>query len=467
MPKKECPTCEQGGSFPVWGEGFSRRRFLQIGGTGLVASFFSDVFNPYLLYGATRGMAAPMLHSTAKNCILVFLAGAPSHIDTFDLKEGPWTPLTLAPTSFSGLRFPQGLLPKTAEQLQHLSIVRSGLSWAAVHGLAQTWIQISRNPTGALGSVAPHMGAVVALESQTNRTPSEILPGFISLNSGGTIGSGYLPARYAPFNVQPSTSGLSTLTHPDGASRLSERWDLLKKMDTARNDSSLGRRSMDMKDFYDQAKVLIDTPEINQLFTYTTEESTRYGGSSFGNSMVIAKKILAAQRGARFVQVTQGGWDHHSDIYATEGNSLFSQSRAFDPAFGALIGDMAAAPGSAPGKTLLDETLVVVLAEFGRTVGALNDQGGRDHFLRMSVVFAGGGVKGGRVIGETDASGDKVKEYGWAPQRDVRPEDVTSTIYSALGIDYTTVRRDDPLGRGFEYVPFASQGLYQPIHELF
>lgn len=465
MAKKECPTCEQGGSFPVWGEGFSRRRFLQIGGTGLVASFFSDVFNPFLLYGASASAAT--LHRTAKNCILIFLSGAPSHIDTWDLKEGPWTPASLAPTSFGEVRFPQGLLPKTAEQLKHLTFVRSGLSWAAVHGLAQQWAQISRNPTGALGSVAPHMGAVVAIESQAARKPNEILPGFISLNSNATIGAGYLPAKYAPFSVQPSTSGLTTLNHPDGAARLSERWSLINKIDAARSDGRLGRLSLDMKDFYDQAKVLVDSPEINQLFTYTNDESTRYGGTSFGNSMVIAKKLVASQRGTRFVQVTQGGWDHHSGIYDTEGNSLFSQCLTFDPAFGALIGDMAAAPGSVEGKTLLDETLVVVLAEFGRTVGVLNNQGGRDHFLRMSVVFAGGGVKGGKVIGKTDANGDKAIEYGWVAQRDVRPEDVTATIYSALGIDYTTVRRDDPLGRGFEYVPFAKDGLYQPISELF
>ena len=110
---------------------------------------------------------------------------------------------------------------------------------------------------------------------------------------------------------------------------------------------------------------------------------------------------------------------------------------------------------------------VVVLGEFGRTVGKLNGNGGRDHFLRMSIAFAGGGVKGGRVIGQTDAAGDKVVDYGWAPNRDIRPEDVAATIYSALGIDYTTVRMDDPLDRGFAYVPYAKEGIYQPIVNLF
>jgi uncharacterized protein (DUF1501 family) len=141
--------------------------------------------------------------------------------------------------------------------------------------------------------------------------------------------------------------------------------------------------------------------------------------------------------------------------------------RTFDPAYAALLTDLAATPGSQSGKTLLDETVVVVLGEFGRTVGALNAQGGRDHFLRMSMVFAGGGTRGGSVIGTTDDAGRNAIEFGWAGNRDVRPEDITSTIYSALGIDYTTVRRDDPLNRGFEYVPFAKDGTYGPINELF
>jgi uncharacterized protein (DUF1501 family) len=110
---------------------------------------------------------------------------------------------------------------------------------------------------------------------------------------------------------------------------------------------------------------------------------------------------------------------------------------------------------------------VVLYSEFGRTLGPLNAQKGRDHHQRMSIVFAGGGVKGGRILGATDARGETVTDYGWSANRDVRSEDVTATIYSALGIDYTTVRYDDPLARGFEYVPFARQGLYGPIDELF
>lgn len=461
----DCKDCADAGSFPLRGEGFTRRRFVRIAGTGIVASWFGDILDPRLLEAAT--VASPTLRRTARNCILVFLSGAPSQVDTWDLKEGVWTPSAFAPTSYGELRWPQGILPNTAGHLGKITIVRPGMAWALVHQLAQLWTQISRNPTGALGSVAPHVGAVVSLEMQASRTVSDVLPSFIALNSGNIPGAGYMPASYGPFSVQPSAAGLTALAHPDGKTRFDERWARLGGVDTDRATGRLGKTTLDMGGFYDQANTLVNAPEVGALFGYSDEEYARYGATAFGGSMVIAKKLLEADRGARFVQVTLGGWDHHDAIYAATGDSIFTRCAEFDPAYASLLGDLAATPGVEAGKTLLDETMIVVMAEFGRTTGSLNGQSGRDHYQRLSYVFAGGGVKGGSVIGKTNDLGDAVTEWGWAPQRDVRPEDVTATIYSALGIDYTTVRHDDPLGRGFEYVPGAKDGAYQPIEELF
>ncbi|HJW93084.1 MAG TPA: DUF1501 domain-containing protein [Thermoanaerobaculia bacterium] len=465
--KNECPDCARGTGLAL-GPGFSRRRFMQIAGTGLVASWFADVLDPKLLF-ARNAASNASLRSTAKSCIFIFLPGAPSQIDTWDLKEGSWTPSDFAPTSFLGgnIRFPQGLLPKTAEHLDQIAIVRSGLAWAAVHSLGQAWVQIARNPGGATGSIAPHIGAVVSLESQVNRTTSDVLPGFIALNSGSIPGSGYLAAKYAPFGVTTAQTGLPTIAHPDGATRFNDRWSLIHTIDQNRTSGALGKPSLDMNDFYDQSKALMDAPGINNLFSFTTDEHTRYGSSSFGDSLVVARNLVSARKGTRFVQATLNGWDHHSSIYDKNANqSLYTQCAMFDPAYGALLTDLKSMPGSTAGKTQLDETLVVIVAEFGRTVGVLNNQAGRDHFLRMSYVFAGGGIRGGRVLGATNAAGDQVADYGWSGNRDARPEDVTSTIYSALGIDYTTVRHDDPLNRGFEYVPFAKDGVYGPIEDL-
>jgi len=465
MPHQTKCECERGGSFPVFGEGFTRRCFLKLAGTSVITSFFADVASARLLADATS--VNPTLRNSARNCILIFLAGAPSQIDTFDLKEGSWMPPDFAPATYGSIRFPQGLMPKTAEQIDKLAIIRSGLSWAAVHQLAQSWAQIARNPTGATGRIAPHIGAVVSLESQKTRIATDILPGFVSLGAAPMTKSGYLPASYAPFAVQPASTGLALLAHPDGSARLNDRWNLLHAIDPDRGSGGLGTNASNMDAFYRQAKQLVDSPEANRIFSFTADEHVQYGATDFGDSCVVARNLVAAHRGTRFVQITFGGWDHHTNIYGKTGNSLYTQMKQFDPGFGTLLADLSIMPGVDAGKSMLDETMIVVFGEFGRAVGDISGAGGRDHLNRMSIALAGGGVRGGTIIGKTDVTGASIADYGWSANRDVRPEDLTSTIYSALGIDYTTVRHDDPLGRGFEYVPLAKDGVYAPVDELF
>ena len=460
------PTFPAPGATPVNGPDLSRRGFLQLGATGLVASWFLK--SPAAAWAA--GSAAVTTRNTAKNVIFVFLPGAPSQVDTWDLKEGAWTPADFAPAGFGGgLRLPAGLMPNLANRLGDLSIVRSMKSAALVHGLGQTWLQISRNPTGATGAIAPNMGAVAALELEKQRGPNDVLPAFLSLNTpAGLSGAGYFPSTYAPFVVQPTVNGLASLTHPDGAARLQTRWNDLSQLDAAlRGGQPLGKDAADAVNFYNQAKVLVDTPEVNVLFKYTTADSLRYGNSSFGNGCLVAKQLLAGGRGARFVMVSVGGWDMHANIYGKAGTSLYSQMGQVDPALASLIGDLKGAPGKTAGKTLFDETLIVMAGEFGRTVGNLNGQSGRDHFANYSAVFAGGGVKGGQVIGATDATGAAITDSGVTGRTELRAEDLACTVYSALGIDWTTTRHDDPLGRGFEYVPNAGAGVYAPIDRLF
>ena len=127
-------------------------------------------------------------------------------------------------------------------------------SHALVHGLGQTWLQISRNPTGATGSIAPHMGAIAALELSAQKSASDVLPAFVALNSGTAIvGSGYLPSLYSPFSVQVATQpgqGLPSLTHPDGSAAFTRRWSDLQSIDaTLRNGAPLGKEDSDLVDF--------------------------------------------------------------------------------------------------------------------------------------------------------------------------------------------------------------------------
>lgn len=475
-PSIPCPDC---GSSPLQGPTLSRRAFVEMTAGGLAVSWFLK--SPAAAFAAEGVKPGLALRNTAKNAIFIFCPGAPSQIDTWDLKVvNGVTPNDFAPTNMGGgLMFPTGLMPKMATHLGDVAIVRSCLAWALVHGLGQTWTQIARNPTGATGAIAPNIGAIAALELESRRAATDVLPGFVALNAGaGIVGAGYLPSTYSPFSVQPSGTagtGLSTLQHPDGASRFALRYQDLDTLDAKlRATQAFGKEGADLAGFYAQAKILMDDSTVNDLFKYTTAEAQRYAGTTsgngnaFGNSLVIARNLVRGRRGARFIQVNLGGWDMHANIYGTAGASLYTQMKAqLDPGLAALLDDLKATPGEEPGKTLLDETLVFVTGEFGRTVGALNGQSGRDHFLRFSSVFAGGGVKGGRVVGATDATGATLQDAGWSGGRDVRPEDVACTVYDALGIDYTTVRHDDPLNRGFEYVPYAKDGAYKPIETLF
>ena len=461
------PSLAPSGCTPVNGPDLSRRGFLQLGASGLVASWFLK--SPTAAWAAQSAGVTP--RNTARNVIFLFLPGAPSQIDTWDLKEGAWTPADFAPASFGGgVRFPAGLMPNMANHLGDVAIVRSMKSQALVHGLGQTWLQIARNPTGATGSEAPNLGSVAALELDGQRGPNDVLPAFLSLNTQANLsGAGYFPSTYAPFVVQPTATGLPSLVPSDGAARLQTRWNDLQELDAAlRSGQPLGKDAADAVNFYNQAKILVDTPAVNELFTFTASDSQRYGNSSFGNGCLVARQLLAGGRGARFVMVSVGGWDKHSNIYnRNAATNLYTQVGLLDPALASLLTDLKAAPGTAPGRTLFDETLVVAAGEFGRTVGNLNGQSGRDHFAIYSAVFAGGGVKGGQVIGATDAAGATITDSGVGGRTELRAEDLACTVYSALGIDWTTMRHDDPLGRGFEYVPNAAAGVYAPIDAVF
>jgi uncharacterized protein (DUF1501 family) len=203
---------------------------------------------------------------------------------------------------------------------------------------------------------------------------------------------------------------------------------------------------------------------VKQAFSYSAADSARYGNNSFGNACLVAKQILAADQGTRYIEITLGGWDMHQNIYGANGNitagtNIFTLGKTLDAGLSALINDLKTAG-------LLDSTMVVMAGEFGRTVGPITGAGGRDHYLQQFAVFAGGGVKGGQVIGSTDALGSATVDPGWSRQRDVNIEDIEATIYSALGINWTNIRYDDPFGRGFEYVPNAATDAYGPVNEL-
>ena len=441
---------------------FTRRQFFEVVGAGVTGS--------YLVGQAPAAQIVQTLpvtpKGTAKNVIFILLAGAPSHTDTFDFKMvNGVTPAATKPDTFNGIVWPTGIFPKLKDNLPDFALVRSMRAWALVHGLAQTWTQIGRNPAAALGDIAPNIGSIAAIEKASERRATDVFPAFVSLNSNNPAGAGYLSSQFSPFIASTAGAGIPNTTNVDGQARIDERWSLLHaEDDPLRIASPLGKRVEDMDDFYKAAKGLMYNNAVKQAFSFTSADSARYGNNGFGNSCVMAKQILQADLGTRFVQITVGGWDMHQNIYGVNGNpaqgtNIFTLGKVLDDAVSALINDLKA-------NGMFDSTLVVMAGEFGRTVGKLSGAQGRDHFMQQSAFFAGAGIQGGRAIGSTKADGSATDDPGWSRARDIRPEDLEATIYSAMGINWTTVRYDDPFGRGFEYVPHAASDLYGPIDEL-
>jgi len=224
-------------------------------------------------------------------------------------------------------------------------------------------------------------------------------------------------------------------------------------MDASRlalNDASpVGMRRFDS--FSRAVFKMMNTPAMSSVLKMTEEERKTYGGTPFGDACLIARNMVAAQAGARFLLVTQPGWDHHSNIYGNKGQGgLYKTCQTLDAAFAALMTDLKR-------LKLLERTLVICMGEFGRTPGDLSPVAGREHYAdTMFAVFAGAGVKGGRAMGATDEQGAKITDFGWSAKRPVYTEDICATIYSALGIDWTKRITKTPSGRDFLYVDPAA-----------
>jgi hypothetical protein len=443
-----------------------RRVFFKVAATGVAGYFLSpqDTCAQISYSGPTT------ILNTARYCIFVALNGAPSQIDTFDLRVGSWTPANFAPNTINGVDWPGGLLPMLAGQLglSNFSLVRSCQSTALVHNLLQNWNQIARNPTSATGKIAPNIGSIVALETEPQRRTNQKLPGFLSLNGGGSlVGSGYLPGKFAPFNVTPAPTGIANLANPDGQAVFTTRYNMLQAVDLDLRalPSPYGAKFEEMADFYGAARNLMYDPAVTSTFQFSTADRDRYGNSAFGNACVTARNVIQRDLGTRFIQITLGGWDNHQNIYLNNAG-IYPSARQLDAGLANLMSDLSLTPG-VTGRTLLDDTLIVVKGEFGRTVGNITAQQGRDHYFVHSALIAGGGIRGGQVLGKTTPDGAYIEDPGWSEQRPVYAEDVAATIYAAMGINYATIRRDDPLGRGFEYIPTTTGYTGKPIVELF
>jgi uncharacterized protein (DUF1501 family) len=333
-----------------------------------------------------------------------------------------------------------------------------------VHGRAQYYVQAAHPFNPALTKEIPPIGSVAAMELHSQRKASDCLPGYVALNvyqnQAGLLRAGMLPAMHAPFHIDTTASLSSYSTDAASRKEFLRRWELLKAFDgRLRNDASLAAKAYrDFHDHYEGAVRLMADTRTAPLFDLKPEERARYGNTETGDAAIIARNLIHADAGTRFIFLQQRDWDHHSNIYQPQNH--YRRSRDLDAALASLIEDLATTKRP-NGTTLLDETLLVCLGEFGRTPGEVNGLKGRDHYQHAYTgLFAGGGVKPGGIVGKTDETGAKVVDSGWDVKRPIFMEDVATTVYSALGIDWKKTIQATPSGREFYYVePVAAQAV--------
>jgi len=387
-------------------------------------------------------------------------------MDTFDFKETKNTPNDLDVRKVtSELYLSNVLLPETSKIASKLSLVRSMRTKELNHGLGMWHTQTGRSLNPAVAKEIPGFGSIIASELESSRRPPDTFPGYISIGvakaRAGQIGSGFLHPKFAGVDLVPADAIESfAVTGNSNDSRLEENYQALRMLaaETAKGRGLLGEKETLYQAFYQTAYTTLADARWSKVFQITDDEKKRYGATQFGLGALLARNLISADAGTRFIYINDGlDWDHHSDIFE-KGKGLYRTCPVWDKAFAALVNDLASMPGHVPGKTLLDETLIATGTEFGRTP-EVNAADGRDHYNQtMTSIWVGGGVKPGRIIGKTSDDGGKCVDTGWSHKEQPYPDNTVATIYSALGIDWGKVVANTPSGRGYEYIQSAPIG---------
>ena len=443
----------------------TRREFVRLGSLGIAGYSLLPILKPHNVQANT--MVQP--RGGAEICIFLFLAGGPSQLDTFDLKEGRWTPddfdiQTISP----GLRMPAGLLPQLSRRTDKFAIVRSFEAWEAEHNRGTYYVQAGRILSPARLREIPSVGSVIAYESLHQRKDSDFLPPFISIDmpTEQLIGNGMLKPESAPMAMFSNTPPPFVLpeTRRDDFER---RTELLKQLKPA--EYSRGELFGNLEQYYQSAYPLLNDSRSSTIFKIAPEDQSRYGNSGVGDACAIARNIVQAGAGTKFIFISHTGWDLHADCYAGSvddpSQGQYKTCAELDAALSSLLDDLETKTDQ-DGRCLIDKTFIAALGEFGRTPGEPTINKGRDHYRYAGVgLFAGAGVKN-KVLGATNEIGGKVVDTGWHKRRSIYPEDVLVTIYSAMGIDWTKKIMQTPTGRPFEYIESISPRGHMEFAEI-
>lgn len=455
----------------------TRRDLLRAGGLGVAGYYFSPAFRPVNVYAAEK--VSP--RGSARFCIFIMLTGGMSQLDGFDAKEGAWTPKDFDIRRFGDAYLPYGLFPQLSARLGDVTILRSMNAWDSVHGRAQYYVQAAHPLNLALAKEIPPVGSVVAYEYRDRRKSDDSLPPYVAINAthsqAGLLTQGFLSAEFSPFSLAVAKDGPPNLApKPGEEERFRRRWNFLQELDGSlrSNDSPRGKSFTDYHDFYRGAYALMRDKRVAEVLNIAPGDMKRYGETALGNACALARNLVVADAGTNFVFISHDGWDFHSNIYESHSPNGVTHPklcRELDHALSPLLDDLKTGKRK-DGRALLDETLVVVMSEFGRTPGNIHEaRKGREHYQYAACgLLAGGGVKGGQVIGKTDDQGAKITEFGWKPKRPIYIEDMAATVYSALGIDWTKRIENTPSGRAFQYIePFSGTNYvkFQEVSEVF
>lgn len=400
----------------------SRRDWLRLSAIGAVGVSHSG----WLPALAADTAGAPRRH---KSIIMLWLNGGPATIDLWDLKPGHENggPFREIATAAPDIRFSEHL-PNLAKQARTMAIIRSMATREGDHGRARIVSVTGYTPQGAIQF--PALGSLVSHEL-SNRDAD--LPGFVSIGGrgNGELGGGFLGPQFSPFVV--GGGGRRDVVDTGSDEIRVPNLDRPADVDTATYAKRLHLLAGLEKDFHtgqagpvaDTLKAAIDRavrmmrPEAAAAFQLDEEKDTlrdRYGRSTFGQGCLLARRLV--ERGVAFVEVTLNGWDTHTNNFS----AVQRLSGTLDHAFATLLADL-------QDRGLLNDTLVVCQGEFGRTP-RINGSVGRDHWpASWAAVLAGGGIRGGQVIGKTSPDGTTVES------QPTRTADLIATVVQAVGID--------------------------------
>jgi hypothetical protein len=426
-------------------EGVTRRTMLRLGALAV---------GGLTLPGLLRARASGSGSVRKKAVIQIWQAGGPSHIDMYDLKpdapaevRGEFKPIA---TNVPGIQIGEHL-PKQAQVMDKLAILRSAFHTNAGHGMGSQWMLTGYQPTIEVNdNIYPACGAVVAKMKGPN-DPG--MPAYVNLPRLLGLGkAAYLGASYNPFapdaNPNDPSFRVRNLRLPGrvDSTRLEKRKELLQDLDTIRRDIDTRGDIEGLDTFYRDAMEMVTNTKAQQAFDVNQESAKlrdRYGRNDLGQCCLLARRLV--ETGVTYVTIQAGGgWDTHGDNFKQLKTKLLPQ---YDQALAALVADLC-------DRGLQNDVLVMAMGEFGRTP-KINKDAGRDHWPgAMSIVYAGGGLKMGQAIGTTNALGE------YPTSKPASPGCVLSTMYHVLGIDYKHAFYD----QAQRPLPILSEG--EPVKEL-